>query len=159
EKFALRQHFSPLKIRISQAPCGARSRWPDRTAWNHEALVSPRKGRRRYFPPPPAKSSIERRIRRATQPMLPARSVLPPGPQQERSHHFAKLKTDCCKRGFRGNDFALSRKKSAKQWFRKKLSRRGRDWAPKNLGVKRTSRRAATTKLQRNAAGGLFARP
>jgi hypothetical protein len=53
-----------------------------RTAWNHKALLSPKPGRRRDAPPPPPETHWGFHGKGETQPMLPARSALPPGPDQ-----------------------------------------------------------------------------
>ena len=61
--------------------------WP---AWNHKALISSWRGRGRDPPPSPAELSLALCGQGATQPMLPARSALAPGPKPRRSQHFFK---------------------------------------------------------------------
>ena len=61
-----------------------------RRDWNHKALISPWRGRGKYPPPPPAETSFDPPRQGETQPMLPARSGLTPGPKQRRCGHFFK---------------------------------------------------------------------
>ncbi len=77
-----------MKRGNSLVASGPRARRPDRTARNHEALISSWRGRDRYPPPPPAETRFDPQGQGASQPMLPARSVPAPGPQQRWLHGF-----------------------------------------------------------------------
>jgi hypothetical protein len=69
-----------LKKAEKQVPRFPMARGPGQPAWNHEALISPKVGRGSDPPPPPAETSRDHRGQPETQPMLPARAALPPGP-------------------------------------------------------------------------------